>query len=94
MNQDGNAARASSMFGDYDIIETVGQGGMGIVYRAVDPSLGRTVALKVLKDDLRSNKGVVARFQREGEAVASLDHRNIVQVYSVGTVGDLSLIHI
>jgi serine/threonine protein kinase len=92
MNQDGNAARASSMFGDYDIIETVGQGGMGIVYRAVDPSLGRTVALKVLKDDLRSNKGVVARFQREGEAVASLDHRNIVQVYSVGTVGDIPYI--
>ena len=92
MTDDGSAARASTMFGDYDIIETVGQGGMGIVYRATDTSLGRTVALKVLKDDLRSHKAVVARFRREAQAYASLNHPNIVQIYSVGAVGGIPYI--
>lgn len=75
------------MFGPYEIIETVGQGGMGLVYRAKDTSLDRTVALKVLRDDLRTNQHVVARFQREAEAFASLNHPNIVHIYSVGKVG-------
>lgn len=80
------------MFGDYDIIETVGQGGMGIVYRAKDTSLGREVALKVLKDDLRSHKSVAARFQREAQAYATLNHPNIVHIYSVGAVGQIPFI--
>jgi serine/threonine protein kinase len=75
------------MFGPYDILETVGQGGMGLVYRATDTSLDRIVALKVLRDDLRTNQHVVARFQREAEAFASLNHPNIVHIYSVGKVG-------
>lgn len=80
------------MFGDYDIIETVGQGGMGIVYRAIDTNLGRTVALKVLKEDLRSHQQIVARFQREAEAFATLNHPNIVHIYSVGSVGRIPFI--
>ena len=75
------------MFGDYEIIETVGQGGMGVVYRAHDIALGRIVALKVLKDDLRSSRQICARFQREAEAFASLNHANIVHIYAVGSVG-------
>lgn len=84
-----NTARKPTMFGNFDIQETVGQGGMGIVYRARDITLGRDVALKVLKDELRENSKVVARFRREAEAIASLDHPRIVQVYSVGAVGNI-----
>jgi predicted Ser/Thr protein kinase len=80
------------MFGSYDIIETVGQGGMGIVYRAMDVSLDREVAVKVLKEDLRTHPQVVARFQREAEAFASLNHPNIVHIYSVGAVGKIPFI--
>ena len=80
------------MFGNYEIIETVGQGGMGVVYRAKDTSLGRIVALKVLKDDLRVHKPLVARFQREAEAYATLNHPNIVHIYSVGAVGNIPYI--
>lgn len=80
------------MFGDYDIIETIGQGGMGIVYRAMDTSLAREVALKVLKDDLRAHKSIAARFQREAQAYASLNHPNIVHIYSVGAVGKIPYI--
>lgn len=89
---DVNVARESYMFGDYDIIETVGQGGMGIVYRATDTNLNREVALKVLKDDLREHSAVVARFQREAEAYATLNHPNIVHIFTVGAVGKIPYI--
>ncbi len=80
------------MFGVYDIIETVGQGGMGVVYRAQDTALDRIVALKVLKEDLRQNKQIAARFQREAEAIASLSHPNVVHIYAVGAVGRIPYI--
>ena len=80
------------MFGNYDIIQTIGQGGMSIVYLAQDTSLDRTVALKILKDDLRMHENVVARFQREAEAYATLDHPNIIQIYSVGSIGRIPYI--
>jgi hypothetical protein len=82
----GGAEPARQTFGSYEILETLGQGGMGVVYRAIDLTLGRPVALKVLRDDLRYEPQVVTRFQREAQAVASLSHPNIVQIYSVGTV--------
>ncbi|MDK1020951.1 MAG: serine/threonine-protein kinase, partial [Candidatus Hydrogenedentes bacterium] len=87
-----NTVRADAMFGDYEIIETIGHGGMGIVYRAHDMALGRIVALKVLKDDLRSSRQICARFQREAEAFASLNHPNIVHIYAVGSVGRIPFI--
>lgn len=88
MNPD-NTAKTAALFGPYEIQETVGQGGMGVVYRAHDTALDRAVALKVLKDDLRAQSAVVARFQREGEAFAKLNHPNIVHIFSVGKVGDI-----
>lgn len=82
-----STAMAKTIFGHYEILNTVGQGGMGVVYRAHDTTLDRIVAVKVLKADLRSQPVIVARFQREAEAFATLDHPNIVHIYSVGTVG-------
>ncbi len=73
--------------GSYELIEEVGRGGMGIVYRARQVGLARTVALKVLRAlDARPDQR--ARFQREAEAIASMHHSNIVQVYEVGNDGD------
>lgn len=80
-------ASARHIFGAYEILETVGQGGMGVVYRAYDTVLRRVVALKILRDDLREQPHLVARFQREAEAFASLNHPNIVHIFSVGRVG-------
>ncbi len=80
------------MFGVYEILETVGQGGMGVVYRAHDTALDRIVALKVLKEDLRANKQVAARFQREAQAIASLSHPGIIHIYAVGAVGRIPFI--
>ena len=86
MDTHGNTARKNARFGDYEIVATIGEGGMGIVYRALEPALGRHVAVKVLKDDLCGHQTLLARFEREGQAVASLNHPNIVHIYSVGAV--------
>lgn len=80
------------VFGGYEIVETTGSGGMGVVYRAMDVTLGRTVALKILRDELRAQPQIIARFKQEAKAFARLDHPNIVRVYSVGTVGRIPYI--
>jgi tetratricopeptide (TPR) repeat protein len=81
-------ARADSLsgrrFGRYDVISEIARGGMGVVYRAQDPRLGRVVALKVLKDGVAASEKQVRRFKRETEAVAKLHHPNIVAVHDVG----------
>jgi len=68
----------------YQIIEQVGQGGVGRVYRARQPMLDRTVALKVLAPHLAGDAAYVARFQREAAAAAQLNHPGIVTVYAAG----------
>jgi len=73
----------------YEIIEKVGGGGMAMVYRAKCHLLNRNVAVKILRDELISDKDLVSRFKRESQAVASLSHPNIVNVYDVGEVDDL-----
>lgn len=78
--------------GNYEILGPIGQGGMGVIYRARDRSLGRIVALKVLREDLRSQSKLVARFRREAQAAALLNHPNIVQIYAVGTDDDIPYI--
>lgn len=79
-------ALARNLFGNYEILNVVGRGGMGIVYRALDLALDRVVALKVLRGDLHTRPLLVARFQREAQAVAQLTHSNIVETYSTGVV--------
>lgn len=65
----------------------IGKGGMGAVYRAQQPHLGRTVALKVLRPELAQDAAFVARFARESRAMARLSHPNIVALYDSGTSG-------
>ena len=71
------------LIGHYKILDKLGAGGMGEVYRAEDTTLKRQVALKVLPADLASSQERLERFQREAETLAALDHPNIVHIYTV-----------
>jgi serine/threonine-protein kinase len=70
--------------GDYELLEFVGGGGMGRVYRARDVRLDRVVALKVLTPDQASDPNTLLRFQNEAQSAARLDHQNIARVFHVG----------
>jgi serine/threonine protein kinase/tetratricopeptide (TPR) repeat protein len=74
-----------TFLGHYQIVASLGQGGMGEVYRATDPRLGRDVAIKVLSRALISDADAAARFLREARAVAQLSHSNILSIYDFGT---------
>jgi len=73
--------------GKYRVLEPLGRGGMARVYRAYHPQLDRYVAIKVLRSDLVEEEEFLARFRREAQAVASLRHPNIVQVYDFDVRG-------
>lgn len=70
--------------GNYDVMEEIGRGGMGVIYKARDRQSRRIVALKRVLDYHADSAETVARFRREAEAVASLDHPNILPIYEVG----------
>ncbi|NTV62092.1 MAG: protein kinase [Oscillochloris sp.] len=70
--------------GRYQVLSELGRGGMAVVYRAVDPQIGREVAIKVLPRELLHDREFRARFQREAEALARLEHPAIVPIYDVG----------
>lgn len=70
--------------GKYEILATIGRGGMGIVYRAQDPRMGRQVAIKTVTEGLSNDSGMVQRFYREAEKMGMLKHPNIITVYDLG----------
>ena len=69
----------------YRILHEISRGAMGVVYRAEDLGLGRPVAIKVLRSDLARNLDLVSRFREDAAMLASLRHRNLVNVYSFGS---------
>ena len=71
--------------GPYEILSAIGAGGMGEVYAARDPRLGRSVAIKVLPTTFSADPERLARFEQEARAAAALNHPNILAVYDIGT---------
>ncbi len=76
--------RAGQTFGGYHIVELVGSGGMGLVYRAEQRILGRTVALKVIRPEIAESGDYRARFLREARFAAAVDHPHVVSVFDAG----------
>jgi Tol biopolymer transport system component len=84
------ALGTGSRFGPYEVLDTLGAGGMGVVYRARDPRLGRDVALKVLSDALVADPSRVARFEREARTLAALSHPNVGGIHGLETAGGVT----
>ena len=78
--------------GPFEVLEPLGAGGMGEVYRARDSRLGRIVAVKVLRPDVAADPDRIERFEREARAASALNHPNIVTIYDVGVEGGMSYI--
>ncbi len=80
---------SDSRFGDYQLLEKIGTGGMGVVYRALQVSLDREVALKLLSFDPFSAEALISRFRTEARHASQLQHPNIVPVYEIGSYENL-----
>src|SRR6185503_11226649 len=71
------------LLGDYEVMQEIARGGMGIVFKARDPSLDRIVAIKALAPALAHDRGARARFVREARAAAAIAHENVVTIFAV-----------
>jgi diguanylate cyclase (GGDEF)-like protein len=80
----GAMSAGTTLGGTYRVVHELSRGAMGVVYRGEDLGLGRPVAIKVLRSDLASDRGLVDRFRAEAGILASLHHKNLVQVYALG----------
>jgi eukaryotic-like serine/threonine-protein kinase len=80
--------------GQFRILQRIGSGGMGSVYRAEEPAMGRQVAIKILHDRLRDRKDLVSRFRREARAMSQLKHPNTVRVFMYGELEGTNSLYI
>ncbi len=78
--------------GKYQIMEILGRGSMGVVYKAVDPRIGKLAAIKTMNQRILKDPALQERFYREGAILGQLQHRNIINVYNVGVDGDICYI--
>lgn len=81
-----------STLGNYKILEKLGEGGQGTVYKAVDSKLGRTVVIKVLPAELTSKEGNLKRFEREARLASALDHPNICTIFDLNEINGIHFI--
>src|SRR5579862_5218604 len=81
------ASNVPAKIGKYDVIDVIGRGGMGVVYKAIDPHLDRQVAIKMMTGGFVDNPDLLKRFFREAQSLGSLQHPNIVTVYDLGDFG-------
>jgi serine/threonine protein kinase len=81
-----------SKLGPYEILSPLGTGGMGEVYRACDPRLGREVAVKILPESFATDLDRLRRFEHEARATGALNHPNILSVYDIGAQGQTHFI--
>ncbi len=84
--------KVAQTFGKYEIIAELGRGGMGVVYKARDPLIGRLVALKTLSPEVLSAPDLLKRFSREAQSAGNLQHPNVVTIYELGEVSGLPYI--
>ena len=84
--------KPGTRFGPYEVVATIGRGGMGEVYRAKDNRLGREIAMKVLPEEFSRDPERLRKFEHEARATAALSHPNVVVVYDVGQHGGLSYV--
>src|SRR5438445_4384912 len=76
----------------YEILEILGEGGMGAVYKAMDPELGRPVALKVIRPDLAGNQAILDRFKQELLLAREVTHKNVIRIYDLGEAEGMKFI--
>ena len=75
---------SGTRLGPYEVIDRLGAGGMGEVYRALDPRLGREIAVKILPEHLSDDPEARERFEREAKAIAAISHPNILSIHDFG----------
>ena len=86
------ALEAGTKLGHYEVVSSLGAGGMGEVYRAKDTKLGREVAIKLLLEEVSQDAEQLARFEREAKVLASLNHNNIATLYGFESEGETSFL--